>query len=163
VVTNVEKFFPGTTQGLVWGSAITSSQLDNLPSGSSILSNIAIANGGVTALDIFADVSVLLGSITPVSSSGALIGVGIYPLTQDGTTYGDGRFTSQAAGSFPVNYFVGYLGLQPSGNNVQEGALTGIIMPPGTFKFIFYNASGATLAGAGNSAWFRTYNRVLSA
>jgi hypothetical protein len=161
VVTNTEQYFPGTTQGLSWGNAITSSLLNSLPNGSSILSDIAIANGGGSALDIFADVSVLLGSITPASASGALLAVGVYPLCQDGSTYGDGRFTSQASGAFFGNYFVGYLGVQPSGTNVQEGTLTGIIMPPGTFKFVFYNSTGATLAGAGNAAYFRTYNRVL--
>ena len=155
---NTEKYTPGSGQGLAWGTATVASVLNSLPSGSSVLGSVAIANG--TPLDVFADVSVILGSITP--TSGALLGLGIYPLNQDAASYGDGRFTSQASGQFSANYFVGFIGVNPSATSVQEGALTGIILPPGTFKFIFYNATGVTLAGSGNSAWYRTYNRLVT-
>ncbi len=84
------------------------------------------------------------------------------PLNKDGSTYGDGRFGTAAAGVPPQSYFAGASGF-PVGAAASEGMCRGIILPPGQFKFVIYNQSGATLAGSGgNTCQYRTYNRAIS-
>lgn len=155
----VEKWVAGSGVGLTWTAAFTASTLDTIASGNAILSDLAIANG--TPLDIFCDVSVTLASL--ISGAGVpYIGVYLYPLNSDGSTYGDGRFGSSAAGPPPSTYFVGAVPLVPSVTQVQEGTIRGILLPPGSFKFVAYNLAGATLAGSGgNTCKYRTYNRSL--
>lgn len=153
-----EKWIAGSGQGLSWGSAF-GSEINSLVNTDAVLSSIVIANG--TPLDIFADVSIALGSITTTSGA-PYIGVYLYPLNQDGSTYGDGRFAAAAVGPPPSQYYVGAIPLIPSVTQVQEGTLSGIIMPPGSFALVLYNLSGATLASSGNAAKYRTYNRAVN-
>ena len=153
-----EKWISGSGVGLTWTAAF-STEINSIVNTNAILSSVSIANG--TPLDIFADISIALGSIT--SGAGApYIGFYLYPLNQDGSTYGDGRFGSSAAGPPLSQYFVGAVPLIPSVTQAQEGAVTGIIMPPGTFKFVAYNLSGATLAASSNTFSYRTYNRSVA-
>lgn len=154
------KWNAGATGG--WASAF-GSEINSLVSGNAILSTLSIDNSG--NLDMFCDVSFSLGSITP--SGSPYLGLYLYPLNQDGTTYGDGRFSSSAAGPPPQNYYCGFAGL-PASVGVQTGMFdlpgrrSPIIIPPGIFKFVWYNASGVTLAGSSNTVKYRTYNRTNS-
>lgn len=126
--------------------------------GNAILSDLQIDNS--TALDVFCDVSFIGGSIT--SAAPNYIAIYLYPLLDDGTTYGDGRFGTSAAGPPPSNYAVGSIGL-PVGTQAITGEVLGIRLPPGKFKFVLYNQAGATLAGSGaNSLKYRTYNRAIA-
>ena len=153
-----EKWISGSGVGLTWTAAF-STEINSIVNTNAILSSVSIANG--TPLDIFADIWIALGSIT--SGAGApYIGFYLYPLNQDGSTYGDGRFGSSAAGPTASQYFVGAVPLVPSVTQAQEGAVTGIIMPPGTFSFVAYNLSGSTLASSGNAIKYRTYNRSVA-
>lgn len=155
-----EKWIAGSGVGLTWTTMVTASVLNSIVNGNAIISDTNIDNSSV--LDIFADVSMNLGSIT--SGAGTpYIGLYLYPLNKDGTTYGDGRFGSSAAGPPPSQYSIGSIPLVASVTQAQEGIVRGIALPPGQFKFLFYNLSGATLAGAGgNTAQYRTYNRVIA-
>jgi hypothetical protein len=151
-----EKWISGSGQGLTWGSAF-GTETNSLASGNAVLSSIAIANG--TALDIFADISIALGSaVFPAGSP--YIGFYLYPLNQDASTYGDGRFGTTAAGPPLSQYFVGAIPLVV-GTQAQEGALTGIVLPPGSFKFVAYNGAGIALAASANTFSYRTYNRSV--
>lgn len=153
-----EKWIAGSGVGLTWTAAFTASTLDSIVNGNAILSDVSITNG--TALDIFADVCIQFGSITVAAPN--YIGIYLYPLNQDGSTYGDGRFGTSAAGPPPSNYFKGAIGF-PTGAAAFKGNLTGIILPPGTFKLVAYNQAGATLAGSGgNACYYRTYNRAIA-
>lgn len=153
-----EKWVAGSGAGLTWTAAITASVLNSIVNGNAILSDTQIDNS--SALDMFADLSMAFGSITWAAPN--YIGVYLYPLNQDGSTYGDGRFGSSAAGPPAANYWVGNITC-PTGAAAAEGTLSRIILPPGAFKFVFYNQSGATLAGSGaNSAKYRTYNRAIA-
>ncbi len=153
-----EKWISGTTgSGLTWSDAFSTATLNSITNGNAILSDISIVNG--TNLDIFCDVSGAFGSITVAAPN--YIGIYLYPLNKDGSTYGDGRFGTSAAGPPPGNYFVGSFGF-PTGAAAFEGMVRGIILPPGTFKFVMYNQAGATLAGSSsNTLQYRTYNRVI--
>ena len=152
-----EKWIAGSGQGLTWGDAFSTATLNSIASGNAILSDISITNG--TALDIFADVSIALGSAAFVAPN--FIGIYLYPLNKDGSTYGDGRFGSSASGPPPGNYLVGYIGIVAA-TQAQEGSYTRIVLPPGTFKFVFYNQGGVALAGSGNTCQYRTYNRAIA-
>lgn len=152
-----EKFVAGTV-GLSWTSVITAATLNSIVNGNAILSDVQLDNS--TNLDVFCDVNIQFGSITVAAPN--YIGLYLYPLNQDGTTYGDGRFGSSAAGPPPGSYLVGVFGF-PTGAAAFEGTVRGIVMPAGKFKFVFYNQAGATLAGSGgNAAYYRTYNRVIA-
>lgn len=111
-------------------------------------------------MDIFADFAFVGGSVTTVAPN--YMGVYLYPLNSDGTTYGDSKFASSAAGPPPSCYFVGSI-IAPVGTQAITGMVRGIILPPGSFKFLIYNQLGVTLAGSGaNTILYRTYNRAIA-
>jgi hypothetical protein len=155
-----ERWIGGSGVGFTWTSCFGASDLNSLANGSSVLaSSSAITNQ--TALDIFCDISVSLGSVTTVAPN--YLGVYIYPLNQDGSTYGDNQFTagSGASATPGSSYYKGSIVI-PVGTQALYGALTGIIMPPGTFLFLIRNQAGVTLASSGNTVKYRTYNRQVS-
>lgn len=154
---STEKWIGGSGQGLTYGDAFSTATLNSIASGNAILSDLQIDNS--TALDIFADVSIALGSAAFVAPN--FIGIYLYPLNKDGTTFGDGRFGSSAAGPPPSPYWVGSIGLVAA-TQAQEGTTRGIILPPGKFKFVLYNQGGIALASSGNTCQYRTYNRQVA-
>jgi len=153
---STEKWIGGSGQGLTWGNAFTGSTLNSIASGNAIISDIQIDNS--SALDIFADVSINLASVAVVAPN--YVGVYLYPLNADGTTYGDGRFGSSATGPPASLYWVGNI-IVVAGTSVQEGTTPRIILPPGKFKFLLYNQCGVAFASAGNTCQYRTYNRQV--
>lgn len=156
----VEKWAAGSGQGLTWGTAINATDINSLANSSSVLSSVAdIANG--TALDMFADLSIQLGSITAAAPN--FVGVYLFPLNSDGSTYGDNQLASgTGAAKVPsAQYWVGNIGF-PTGAATIKGTLTRIILPPGSFRFVLYNQAGSTLASSGNTAQYRTYNRAVA-
>lgn len=154
----IEKWVAGSGVGFTWTLATTAASLDSLANGNAILGTVAVTNQ--TSLDIFADVCILLGSAAFVAPN--FVGVYIYPLGQDGTNYGDGRFASAAAGPPPGHYSVGNISI-PAVTAAAFGVLTGIILPPGSFKFVLWNQTGPTWAASGaNTFYYRTYNRSVA-
>jgi hypothetical protein len=151
-----EKWIAGSGQGLSWGSLDTTT-LNSIANGNAILSGTSIANG--TPLDIYADVEVVLASLAAVAPN--FVGVYLYPLNSDASTYGDGRFSSSAAGPPPSSYWVGNIVYDPS-TGAKQGTLRGIIIPPGTFKFVLYNQMGVAFAASANTLKYRTYNRSVA-
>jgi hypothetical protein len=137
--------------GVAWTS-VFGTEVNSVVNSNAILSSTVMTN---TPEDMFCDVSISLGSITPTGAP--YIGIYIYPLNQDGTTYGDGRFGSSAAGPPPSSYFVGNIGINPAAA-VVTGTVRGIILPLGGFKFVLHNGSGVTLAGSANTVKYQTYN-----
>jgi hypothetical protein len=154
---SVEKWIAGSGQGLTWGDAFATATLNSIANGNAILSGISITNG--TALDVFADVSIALASAAFVAPN--FIGIYLYPLNKDGTTFGDGRFAASAAGPPPGNYWQGNIGIVAA-TQTQVGSLNRLILPPGTFSFVLYNGGGVALAASGNTCQYRTYNRSIA-
>ena len=150
-----EKWIAGSLVGLTWANAYTTQPV-SIVNGNAILSDLVIDNS--TALDVFADFSMNLGSVAVVAPN--YIGVYLYPFNQDGSTYGDGRFGSSAAGPPASPYWVGNI-VVPTGTAANEGTVRGIILPPGQFKWVIYNQLGVTMAGSANTAKYRTYNRQV--
>lgn len=139
-----------------WTSNMTT-ELNSLASGNAIASGAAIDNSSL--LDLFMDVSIALGSFTPVAPN--FLGIYVYPLNQDGSTYGDGRFGSAAAGPPGANYYGGFISLVKAAQ-AQKGVCNRIIVPPGSFKIVVYNGAGATLAGSANTLYYRMYDRAIA-
>jgi hypothetical protein len=155
--SSTEQWVGGNGQGLTWG-AICGSEVTttSVASGNAVLCSVSVTNG--TALDIFADFSVNLASVT--TPAGALwIGVYIYPLNEDGSTYGDGLFGSAAAGPPDASYLGCSIKVTPSVTAAIVGMCRAVVLPPGTFKVVFYNAAGIATASSGNTVDYRTYNR----
>jgi hypothetical protein len=156
-----EKWIAGSGVGLTW-TALFGTEINSLPNGDAILGSVAVANG--TALDMFMDVSFALASVTTVGTP--VLGLFLYPLNEDGSTYGDGRFGSAAAGPPPGNYLSGQAGL-PVGTQALTGLFRGfmsgpLIIPPGTFSAVLFNGAGVALASSGNAIKYRTYNRQVA-
>lgn len=152
-----EKWVAGSGVGLTWTTLLSGTEMNSIVNGNAIQLGVVIDNS--TAFDIFADLSIALGSIT--SGAGAYVGAYFYPLNQDGTTYGDNRFGSSAAGPPPAPYYIGAISLVPSVTQAQEGTLRGFILPAGKGIIVLFNQAGATLATSGNAAKYRTYNRQV--
>lgn len=151
-----EKWIAGSGVGLTYTDAFSTATLNSIASGNAILSDLQIDNS--TALDVFCDVSIVLGSAAFVAPN--YIGIYLYPLNKDGTTYGDGRFGTSAAGPPGGSYQNKTIALVAA-TQAQEGTAPGFILPPGKFKFVLYNQGGVALASSGNTCQYRTYNRAL--
>src|ERR1700760_3729313 len=156
---SVEKWVAGAGVGLSWTTCVgTEFTTTSLTAGNAILSSVDIDNS--SALDLLADVSVSLASMT-TGSGLPYLGVYFYPLNEDGSTYGDGQFGSAAAGPPPTGYYLGSIPAKASNTGVVVGSLRGIWLPPGHGSFVFYNNLGGNTASSGNAAKYRTYNRQV--
>lgn len=158
-----------TTEFLIAGAqsafaSLMSTELNSLASGNAIMGSTLVANG--TNLDLTAEFSFTTGgSITPTGSP--FLSLYLYPLNGDGTSYGDGRFASSAAGPPPSNYQRGFCGV-PATAATQTGYFaipgTGIFqipLPRGSWKPVLYNLTGVALSASGNILYYRTTNRQI--
>ena|SRR6185503_18762130 len=149
----VARWLAGSGVGFTWTAAITGTTLNSLANGSCLLSDVAISNQ--TALDKYMDLSVVLASAA-FTGAGINISVHLYPLNDDGSTYGDSKFGSAAAG--PCAYPPAAVIPLVAATQAQTGSAVGIVIPPGTFKLVFCNNGGVNLAASGNTLKYRTYN-----
>ena len=153
----------GNGQGLTYGIAFnatdfTTSQPTN---GQSILSTVTITNG--TALDQFADFSVVQSISSSTVAAGANITVWLIPLAADGSTYTPALVAGTVAANTPPMAPVCTIPLYAAGTQtVLTGTCTGIVLPPGTFKFAEQNNSGFTYTATTQIHDYRTYNQKLN-
>lgn len=154
-----EKWIAGSGVGYTWTDAFTSANLNSLPATKALVGNII---DNTVAQDIFAALSIHLGSAAFVAPN--YVGVGIYPLNAGapGTVYGDGRFGSFAVGPIPGQYLIGAIPLVVA-TQAQDGILWGIAIPPLKFKFVLYNPlASLDWASSGNTCQYVTYNRSIA-
>lgn len=159
-----------STEQLIAGAqsayaSLMTTELNTLVTGNAVLGSTIITNG--SSLDLSIELSFTTGgSITPTGSP--FVAVYLYPLNGDGSTYGDGRFSSSAAGPPPANYYRGYCGVPAAaGTQIGTFAIPGtsifqIPLPRGSFKPVFYNVTGVSLSASGNILYYRTTNRQVS-
>lgn len=155
-----EKWIAGSGAGFTWTTALTGSTLNSLASGNALLGDTDITNQ--SALDLFADFSLHLASAAFIAPN--FTGLFLYPLNDDASTYGDGRFGSAAAmtaANAPAPYWVGNFALVAA-TQAQNGTLRGILMPPGTWRPVLWNQGGVNWASSGNTLKYRTYNRAIA-
>ena len=151
----VEKWVNGATAGSF--AAACAGEINSLPTLDAVLCSVVVSNA--SNLDLTMDVSVSLGSVTTGAGS-PYVGVYIYPLNQDGTTYGDGQFGSQAAGPPSASYLACNIPAPAS----TTGAIVGSCMtaiPPANYKIVLYNGLLVTMAGS-NTVKYQTFNRQVN-
>lgn len=153
----------GNGQGLTWGTAINSSDLASMANASTVVSTVAdIANG--SNLDMFMDVSVSMLISSSTIAAGANLALFLFLLNQDGTTYGDGNFvngTQKAA--TPTFAPCGVIPLIAAASQTALiGAVSQIIIPPGSFRLGLQNNSGFALTAGTQTVKYRTYNLNLN-
>lgn len=155
-----EKWIAGAGAGLTWadacGAEVTTTAVT---AGNAVQCSVVVTNG--TALDVYARFSIHVASLTTVAGS-PYVGLYIYPLNQDGTTYGDGRFGSAAAGPPLANYMACSVPAPASTTAAVEGSCSGVVLPPGSFKIVFYNNLGAATPSSGTVLKYQTYNRSVN-
>jgi hypothetical protein len=155
----------GNGVGYTWTTAINSADLASMPTGSTVVSSVAdITNQ--TAQDMFMDVSISLVIASSTIVAGANIAFWLMPLNQDGTTYGDGQFTNgtqKAATPANTQNILPSIGLIAAASQTTlVGAVTGIQIPPGSFRLACQNNSGFTLTSGTQTVKYRTYNINLN-
>lgn len=147
-------------------TSLMTTELNTLTSGNSIIGTTSVTNA--TNLDLTAEFSFVGGGTVTTTGSLPFLGLYVYPLNGDGSTYGDGRFGTSATGVPPPNYYRGFMGL-PAATAVPTGYFgipgTGIFqipLPRGTWKPVIYSLAGVTLSSSGNILYYRTTNRQVS-
>lgn len=136
-----------------FGTEFTTAAISN---GNSIASSVVIDN--TANLDMFLAVSILCASITPTGAPYMV--VGIYPLHDNTTQYGDGRFGSSAAGTIGGLYSARSVPMVAA-VGAQYGVMFGILIPPLKFKLVLQNSLGVATAASGNTCKYMTHNRVI--
>ena len=153
----------GNGVGFTWTTAINSADLASMANGSSVVSSVAdIANQ--TNLDIYADLSVRCAIASSTTVAGANFALWLYALLDDAATYGDGQFTNgtQAAKTptFPPCALIPLVAA--AAQTTLVGYASGIIIPPGSFRFALQNNSGFALTSGTQTVKYRTYNINLN-
>ena len=145
-------------------TSIMTTEMNTLASGNSIIGTTSVANA--TNLDLTAEFS-FVGGGTITTTGSPFLGLYLYPLNGDGSTYGDGRFGSSTSGQPTSNYYRGFMGL-PAATAIPTGYFgipgTGIFqipLPRGTWKPVLFNSGGVTLSSSGNILYYRTTNRQV--
>jgi hypothetical protein len=144
----------GAGVGLTW-TTIMSTDLNSLASTNALLQAADIDN--TTALDKYMDLSLVLASAIFPNTNGLNVSVHIYPLSDDGSHYGDGKFTTAAAGP-PAYPACAVFPLIINVTQAQYGQATGILIPPGKFRVVLCNNAGVNFAGTNNTLKYRTYS-----
>lgn len=151
----------GNGVGFTWSTAIASANMASMTNGQSVMDSTDITNQ--TALDMFADISISLAISSSTIAAGANIAIWLYALNQDGTTYGDNHLTTSAAtvtSSAPPIASIPCFAAATQTSII--GNITGIIIPPGTFRWAMQNNSGFTLTSGTQTVKYRTYNINLN-
>lgn len=134
---------------------VLNTELNTLSTNTMTAASSAIANQ--TNLDMYVDVEINLGSLSPTAGSY----VALYILEAvDGTNYpaqsdADLRLTpTQLLCTVPTG---------TTASTAQRISVRNVVIPPGTFKIKLDNQTGATLAGsAANTVKFNAYNTNLN-
>lgn len=147
----------GGTAGAAWTS-VCSTELNSLPSGDAILCSIPIANQ--TNLDLYANFSFTFGSVATMAGA-PYVQLYLYPLNQDGSTYGDGNWGSAAAGPPAAQYATNCI--IPSAVSTTatfKGECWNVPIPPVAFKVVLYSNLNTTgnAAASGNVVYIQTSN-----
>jgi hypothetical protein len=120
------------------------SNLDSLASAGTAVGSV-LANG--TNLALLADLTIQLASFTAASPD--YVEIHVIPLLGDGSTYAD--FFSAGptmVATAPVT----------NGASAKAIPVTGLLVPPGSFKFGLVNQAGATFAASGHKVYYRLYD-----
>jgi len=160
-VANRTAWVAGLGQGLTWGTAIASANMASMTNGQSVMDSTDVTNQ--TALDIYADISISLAISSSTIGAGANIAIFLAMLNQDGTTYGDNHVTTSASSVTPSYSPIAVIPLFAAASQTSLiGNASGLIIPPGTFRWAMQNNSGFALTSGTQTIKYRTYNTNLN-
>jgi hypothetical protein len=126
-----------------WTDAFAAADFNALANGSGLLSTAtAVSNG--SSLDLYADLSWICVTSTFTPTAGGHLAFYLLPLLHDGSSYPSATSSATAAAQAQITYLVGTIALGASAQS-HKGIITGIRIPPGTFKWYMVNRSGAAL------------------
>lgn len=143
-----------------WGNlasvvTLLTTELNALGNGSASAASSAIANQ--TNLDVYADVELVLASLSPAAPNYLTL----YILEAiDGTNYPSATGSvlrnqpSQILCTFPID---------TTAATAQRVVVRNVVLPPGTFKVVLDNQAGVALGATGNTVKMITYDVDLNA
>jgi hypothetical protein len=143
-----------------WGNVsspvtLLSTELNALANTAASAASSAIANQ--TNLDVYADLELVLASLTPVAPNYGTL----YVLEAiDGTNYPSA--TAAVLRNQPSQILCTFA-LDTTATTAQRIVVRNVVLPPGSFKVVFDNQAGVALAGSGNTVKMITYNVNLNA
>jgi len=134
--------------------SLLTTELNSLGSASATVASGAIANQ--TNLDLYADLWLHLASFSP----GTNPYVTVYILEAiDGSTYPSA--TASVLRNQPSQVLC-VIPLDTTAATAQDVVVRNVLLPPGSFKVVLDNQSGAALASSGNTLKMITYNQNLN-
>jgi len=164
-MSNRTAWAAGNGVGYTWTTAINSADMANMANGQTVLSSVAdIANQ--TSQDMYADISYLLTIASSTIAAGSTFSFYLYMLNQDGSHYGDNQLTAGTATSLTpalapsCGPFVS--SIPAVATTTMYGTITGILIPPGSFRFAMQNNCGFSLTAGTQTVKYRTYNINLN-
>jgi len=142
-----------------WGDlsspvSLLTTELNSLSNNAASAASSAIANQ--TNLDVYADIELVLGSLSPAAPNYCTL----YILEAiDGTNYPSATAAvirnqpSQILCTFP---------LDTTAATAQLVVVRNVVLPPGSFKVVLDNQAGVALNASGNTVKMITYNVNLN-
>ncbi len=144
-------------------AAFNASDMNSLANLSSVMSGIAFDNtvATLTTPDQFMDVSFVgTMSASVTIPAGSALGLWLYPLQRDGTTYGSGKLvaSTQLANYSPLLNPLGGLPIEP-GTTITSisSSILGVTIPPRAFRLVVQSQLGAALVLASGMISIATY------
>ncbi len=142
-----------------WGNlssplSLLTTELNSLANNAASAASSAIANQ--TNLDVYADIELVLASWSPVAPNYCTL----YILEAiDGSNYPSA--TAGVLRNQPSQILCTFA-LDTTGSTAQRVVVRNVVIPPGSFKVVLDNQSGATLASSGNTVKMNTYGVNLN-
>lgn len=157
IAANRTAWAAGNGVGFTWSTA--QANAGTLASTDSVLDSTDITNQ--SALDLFCDVSHSLTISSSTIAAGANFAYWIYILNEDGSTYGDNHLTTTPAAVTPALPPIAVIPAFAAASQTSIiGNSTGLVLPPGTFRWANQNNIGFNLTAA--TIKYRTYNTNLN-
>ncbi len=142
-----------------WGNlsspvSLLTTELNSLANNAASAASSAIANE--TNLDVYADIELVLATLSPAAPNYCTL----YLLEAiDGTNYPSA--TAGVLRNQPVHILCTFP-LDTSASTAQRVVARNVMLPPGSFKVVLDNQSGAALASSGNTVKMITYDVNLN-
>lgn len=128
--------------------SVLTTELNSL--GNNTLSAASSAVDNRANLDVYADVELVLGSLSP--TAGAYVALYILEALDD-TNYAEATNLR-----LKTSQLLCVIGLDTTAATAQRIAVRNLILPPSKFKIVLDNQSGVSLAASGNTVKMIPYN-----
>lgn len=135
-------------------ATVMSTELNSVTNASLTKSSAAFDN--TANLDIYADIEVVLASLSPTSGAFVALYIGVY---EDGT---NAPAQSAADMRLTTTQLLCVIPVGTTASTAQRVIARNIVIPPEKFDVYLDNQTGVSLAASGNTVKFNTYNVNLN-